>query len=77
MRVVVEVQLPGPDLGVVDALARLHLAARRCGGTARVSGADELLALVGLSEVLAPDREPEPEEQVGAEEVVHVDDPVF
>ncbi len=72
----VELDLPGADLGVVDALARLHLAARRAGGSTRVRGGDALLAPCGLSEVLAPDRQPELHEQLRAEEVVHVDDPV-
>jgi hypothetical protein len=45
-----------PDVGTVDALARLQLAARRRGGEVRLRNASgrlrELLALVGLVEVL-------------------------
>ena len=45
-----------PDLGVIDRLARLHLAARHIGWSIRVRNAtDELVALiefVGLDEVL-------------------------
>jgi ABC-type transporter Mla MlaB component len=47
-----------PDIGTVDALARLKLAAGRRGGDVRLRNAclrlRELLALVGLSEVLPP-----------------------
>ena len=45
-----------PDAGTVDTLARLQLAARRGGGEIRLRNASrrllELLALVGLAEVL-------------------------
>ena len=48
--------LAEPDLGTVDALARLQLTVRRLGGAIRLIGAterlDELLALTGLREVL-------------------------
>ena len=45
-----------PDLAVVDALARLQLAARRLGGTVRIRTASKefegLLAFAGLGDVL-------------------------
>ena len=45
-----------PDLGTVDALARLQLTVKRLGGTIELRGAtarlEELLALSGLEEVL-------------------------
>jgi hypothetical protein len=66
-----------PDLGTVDDLARLQLAARRLGWSVRLGGAAaamcELLELAGLTEVLG---EPECGEEVGVEEVVVTDDPV-
>jgi hypothetical protein len=81
-----------PDLSVVDALARMQLAARRAGCAIRVRDActelSELLGLCGLSggmgglcgEVggLAVEarRQAEHGEQVGVEEVVVADDPV-
>ncbi|HET6664888.1 MAG TPA: hypothetical protein VFG94_11540 [Acidimicrobiales bacterium] len=47
--------MPDPDLGVVDALARLQLAARQVGGSIRLRNPcdrlRELLDFVGLSEV--------------------------
>ena len=47
--------IPDPDLRVVDALARLQLAARRVGGSIRLRNPCErlrdLLDLVGLSDV--------------------------
>ncbi len=50
------VRRPRPDLGVVDELARLQLAARRVGCSIRLRHAClelwELLELVGLAEVL-------------------------
>jgi hypothetical protein len=66
-------ELNGPvDLGVVEVLARVHLEARRLGVTLTLTGDDlGLLGLLGL-EVL---RQPEPPEQRGVEEVVHVLDP--
>jgi hypothetical protein len=81
----------GCDLAVVDALARLQLAARRWGCSIRLRGAeDEVLGLVdllGLKEVLigGPDPpesarevpgEAERLEQFEVEEVVLADDPV-
>ena len=48
--------LVDPDLGTVDALARLQLTVQRLGGTIRLRGTttrlEELLALTGLSEVM-------------------------
>jgi hypothetical protein len=77
-----------PDLGTVDALARLQLAARRLGCSVRVFGAcDELQALLdlaGLGELLGGDanlgievgRQTEQAEQARVEEVVEPGDPV-
>ena len=70
-----------PDLALVDLLARLHLAARRRGGTLRVDGAPPrlcaLLSLAGLAGVLAvqPRGQPELLEQVRVDEVVEPGDP--
>jgi hypothetical protein len=70
-----------PDLGVVDALARLQLAARRRGGSIRLRDPCPelrgLLELVGLAEALLVEagREPELGEQPGVEEVVQAGDP--
>jgi hypothetical protein len=48
--------LTRPDLALIDALARLQLAARRLGGTIRIRNASKdlegLLALAGLDQVL-------------------------
>ena len=69
------------DLAVVDALARLHLAARRRGCSIRLRGAGEelcgLLGVVGLVGVLARELggEAEGREQLGVEEVVEPGDP--
>jgi hypothetical protein len=77
-----------PDLSLVDALARMQLAARRIGCAIRLQdGCRELAALldlVGLSDVLPrlggrpleAGREAEGGEQGGVEEVVVPDDPV-
>lgn len=50
------VDLDGADLAIVDALARLQLAARRTGASVRLRGASprltEVLELAGLSDVL-------------------------
>jgi hypothetical protein len=70
-----------PDLALVDLLARLHLAARRRGGTLRVDDAPPqlcaLLGLAGLAGVLAvqPRGQPELLEQVRVDEVVEPGDP--
>jgi STAS domain len=74
------------DLALVDAIARLELAARRRGCSVRVvDPSGELLALlelVGLAGVLGASalgvevgREPEGGEQLGVEEVVEPGDP--
>ena len=85
--VVVVEDLYDPGLPLVDALARLQLAARRCGGSMQVRGAPpelvEVLQLVGLDEVLAccplsgveVVRQAEVGEELGVDEVVHVGDP--
>ena len=73
-----------PDLAVVDALARLALAAQRHGCAIRLDEADPelvgLLAFAGLAEVAGLARQvvgqPEDGEEVGTEEVVVPDDPV-
>ena len=76
-----------PDLSVVEAVARMQLAARRAGCAIQVRDAcpelSELLDLVGLCvELGGPDlavearRQAEDGEQVGVEEVVVADDPV-
>ncbi len=48
--------LADPDLGTVDALARLQLTVKRLGGSIRLSGTsarlEELLAATGLGEAL-------------------------
>lgn len=69
------------DLGLVDALARLQLAAKRAGGRIELRGASEellgLLRLVGLAaELVEMGGQAEGGEQVGVEEVVVTDDPV-
>ena len=75
-----------PDLALVDALARLQLAARRLGYEVRLVDPCpqlcELLHVVGLADVvrsvglaLEPDREAEGREQLGVEEVVPPRDP--
>jgi hypothetical protein len=70
-RAVVTVHVHGePDLAVVDLLARLQLLARRGLVDVRITGAEELLELVGL-EALG---EPEAREERRVEEVVDVDD---
>ena len=63
------------ELGIVDALARLQLAARRSGYEVAVKDAPcdllELIELAGLSDVLGvePRRQPEEREQrLGVEE---------
>jgi hypothetical protein len=69
------------DLALVDALARLQLAALRRGCRLQLRDAPEelcaLLELVGLAGVLGvePRREPEGGEQLGVEEVVQPRDP--
>jgi hypothetical protein len=71
-----------PDLGMVDALARLQLAARRTGWTIRLRVAcpevRELVELAGLADVLALEAlgQAEDREQLGVEEVVEPRDPI-
>jgi hypothetical protein len=69
-------------LGIVDALARLQLVARRCGFELRVVEVSDdlrcLIELSGLSSVLAlePRRQPEEREQrLGVEEEGQFHDP--
>jgi ABC-type transporter Mla MlaB component len=63
--VVCDVRGISPDAVAVDALARLQLAARRCGGAIKLSGVSrelkDLLNLTGLCGALRvePGREPE------------------
>ncbi|HZA78543.1 MAG TPA: hypothetical protein VE623_19360 [Acidimicrobiales bacterium] len=74
--------LSGPDLGLVDRLARLQLAARRLGYAIRLRNpCDELRALldlVGLTDVLSLEAggEAERREQLGVDEVVDRRDPL-
>lgn len=79
--IVGEVDASRPDLAVVDALARLQLAAMRrgrcmrlCEPTSELCG---LLALIGLSSALGvePGRQAEVGEVLGADEVVQPRDP--
>ena len=70
------------DLGSVDRLARLQLAARRCGLELRLERVpaelEELITFVGLAEALGlePRRQAEErEERVGLEEEGELDDP--
>jgi hypothetical protein len=75
----------GPDLALVDALARLRLVARRHGCELRVADASDdlarLIVLVGLEAALFGSaggevgRQPEHVEEPRVEEVVVTDDP--
>jgi hypothetical protein len=78
-----------PDLAMVDALARMQLAARRLGCSIRVRDAATellgLLELLGLARVVLDDDarlrvevcgQPEGGEQAGVEEVVTPHDPI-
>jgi anti-anti-sigma regulatory factor len=74
--------LTAPDLGSVGALARLQLEARRVGLELRLRGVSpelrELIAFVGLDDVLSVEtrREPEErEERLGVEEESQLRDP--
>jgi len=66
-------------LELVDALARLELAARRLGWSITVTGAPdelvELLDFVGLELRVEVSRQTEGGEQLGVEEAVVADDP--
>ena len=71
-----------PDLEIVDALARLQLAARRSGYEVAVTAAPddvlELIELAGLADALCvePLRQPEQrEERLGVEEERELPDP--
>lgn len=83
-RLVVDaMRLVHPELGLVDALARLGLMTRRLGGTLQIRNAGEdlrrLVELVGLSEALGLIAElpgqAECGEELGVEEVVEPRDP--
>ena len=70
------------DLGTVESLARLQLAARRCGLELRLRHVPdelrELITFVGLAEALRLDprgQAEEREERVGVEEERELDDP--
>jgi hypothetical protein len=79
--VVVVIRGAPVDLASVDLLARLQLAAGRLGWSLQLRDASdelrELLAFVGLDEVLTlePRREAEEREQLGIQEVVQPGDP--
>ena len=70
-----------PDITLVDAIARLQLAARRLGCSIRLGGVSSdlrgILELAGLGNDLGvePRREAESGEQLGVQEVVDADDP--
>jgi len=73
-----------PDAVTVDALARFQLGARQLGFDVRLRGAStelrELLAFVGLDEVLrveARGQAEEREEPLGVEEEAELDDPAL
>ena len=80
-QVVAEVDAGAPDLGLVDAILRLQLAARRSGGTLRFEHVSDelarLLRFVGVASCLGlePDGQPELGEHLGVEEVVQPRDP--
>ena len=70
------------DLRTVESLARLQLAARRCGLTLRLTrvprALEELITFVGLAEALGLELQGEAEEwkeRLGVEEEREVDDP--
>jgi hypothetical protein len=79
--VVARVDARGGDLALVDALARMQLAARRRGRRLRLCNASDglrgLLDLVGLADALAvePRGQPELREQLRVDEVVQPGDP--
>jgi hypothetical protein len=79
---VVDVSVLPPNLGTIDALARLELAAQRRGGRLQLDGTNEplreLVGFAGLDQVLRvePGGEPEQrEERIGVEEERELDDP--
>ena len=70
------------DLGTVESLARLQLAARRCGLELRLTRVsrelEELITVVGLADALRLEprgQAEEREERVGVEEEGELDDP--
>jgi hypothetical protein len=70
------------DLGTVESLARLQLAARRCGLELRLRRVprelEELITFVGLAEALGLEprgQAEEREQRVGVEEERELDDP--
>ena len=72
------------DVLTVDALARLQLSARRRGRLLRLVDASgelqELIALVGLRDVLGVESQRQPEQgeqRVGVEEECELDDPAL
>jgi hypothetical protein len=76
----VTVETRSPDLGLVDALARLQLMARRRGCSIQLRPCDELrelLLLVGLCDVLSVELRRKAEEgvELGIEKVVQPGDP--
>jgi anti-anti-sigma regulatory factor len=80
--IVCDVSALDPDAVAIDALARLHLSSRRVGCELRLRHASrelqELLAFVGLDEVLSLEAGGKPEEReqrVGVEEERELDDP--
>jgi hypothetical protein len=80
---VCDVHAAGPDLATIDALARLHLAARRLGRELRVENAAdelrELIVFVGLEGLLRlePRGEAEEREQrLRVEEEGELGDPI-
>jgi hypothetical protein len=79
--IVVLVDTTSPDLGLVDMLARLQVAAHRYGWSIRVQATSrelcELLDFVGLADVLLLEsrRKTEGREQLGVEEVMQPGDP--
>jgi hypothetical protein len=77
-------ELQAPDLGTVADLARLHLAARRLDLEVVLRNASEalveLVAFVGLADVLRVELQgqaEEREERLGVEEERELDDPPF
>jgi hypothetical protein len=71
-----------PDLATIDALARIHLAARRVGLDARLcrpsDALRELLVFAGLDGVLCVEpcgQAEEREQRLGVEEEAELDDP--
>jgi hypothetical protein len=79
--IVVDVKTSAPNLGLVDMLTRLQLAARRHGCSIRLRNTTralrELIELVGLADVLLLETEWKAEvgEELGVEEMVKPRDP--